>query len=162
VEEGKSPNDRLLELLKGYFMCCQTEDASVLILAWKITDQESVTPISHPDFFPKTLTELQPYTDKLRVKNNATSWFKICIASDNDPLFLTSAKISPLYQWFDTQKGGAYTSLVQDSDDPADLCDLLFSGPFVDHVRVTQQIQNACRDWIDGRTVDSRVAPTVN
>jgi len=139
AEEGKSPTEHFIQKIKEYLGLCQTEDKATLLLPWKCDDKDTV-PIADLTLFPTTITALKPYADKLRIKNNSTTWFMMYIGSDIPPENITSARDSPLAHWFQDNGAGAYMATVQNSDDTVDLCDLVFSGPFVDHVRLTDLI----------------------
>ena len=141
-KENQSPNVVFINLFKKLMTAYQTEDPSVLLRPWKI--KSSASEITDPENLPTQINDYKEYADRLRILANRDCWFKVHFACNGFPSNLTSNMDSASHHWFQDNQAAAFLAVVQDSDDTIDLGHLMFSGPFIDHIRLTEQIRVAC------------------
>ena len=141
-KENQSPNVVFINLFKKLMAAYQTEDPSVLLRPWKI--KSTAGEITDPENLPTQINDYKEYADRLRILANRDCWFKVHFACNGFPSNLTSNMDSASHHWFQDNQAAAFLAVVQDSDDTIDLGHLMFSGPFIDHVRLTEQIRKEC------------------
>lgn len=144
--KGKSPSEvvrrKIMEQLKTYKM----DDKEVAIVPWKMSGTGK--PIREDDDFPDKLQEFSStYSDRIRVRSKGTVWFKLRVATNLSPESLTSVGDSITKYWFEDNAAGAFLCTVQESDNTVDLGDMLYSGPFIDNVRLTKVVKELYKAW---------------
>jgi hypothetical protein len=133
----------IADLLQAY----QAQDPTVAILPWKITDAETLYPIADHSVV-RTMESSKfrlSYADRFRPKTKQNCWFSLAIAHTDPNQHLISGNSSNLASWFDDHDCGAWLCTVQGADDTVPVGELLYGGPFLDVVRVKDQLEKACK-----------------
>lgn len=127
------------DLLKEY----QKHDPKVAILPWKKSDAATLHPLTDQATvrFMEVSKFRVNYTERFRPKSKQNCWFRMAIAHSGPRQHLLSGNLSNQASWFDERDSGAWLCTVQGSDDTVPVGDLLYGGPFLDIVRITDQIQ---------------------
>jgi hypothetical protein len=146
--DGESTSDSIALSMIGSLLCrYQEDDPSAAILPWKVTAQETECPITNPDMV--TLMEVSKfpniYADRFRPKLKQNCWFRLAIAHTKPSQHLLSGNLSNMASWFDNHDSGAWMCTVQGLDDTVSVGELIYTGPFIDLVRVSAQIHEACK-----------------
>jgi hypothetical protein len=90
---------------------------------------------------PSLPSEIKKYADRYVPKKDKDMWIKMHIGYTNRIEDLISGQDSNNADWFDDNESQGFYCMVQDSDDAVPLGDLLYSGQFIDHVRLKDQIE---------------------
>jgi hypothetical protein len=131
-QEDKTPNDLAMEQIKELFKRYKKNDPSACIVPWRTDQLMSNRAIITTDDIPENISELKKiYAEGLRPKSNSTCWFKLHIGATEEPVHFTSTSDSDTQDFFMDTSHLAYLCTVQDSDDTVDLCDFIYSGPFM-------------------------------
>jgi hypothetical protein len=146
--DGESTSDSIaLSMIGSLLRRSQEEDPGAAILPWKVTAQETESPITNPDMV--TLMEVSKfrntYAGRFRPKLKQNCWFRLAIAHTQPPQHLLSGNLSNMASWFDDHDSGAWTCTVQGSDDTVTVGELIYTCPFIDSVHVSAQIREACK-----------------
>jgi hypothetical protein len=145
------PSDALaLNLIGDLLQKYQSQkDQKAVILPWRKSDYDTAHPIT--DHAAVLLMEVSifraTYTDRFHPKHaKQNCWFRLAIAHTVPRQHLLSGNLSNLASWYDDNDCGAWACActVQGSDDTVPVGELLYMGPFVDVVRISDQIQRAC------------------
>ena len=142
--EGKqTANEKALEIMKEMFAAMQKNDKRAILLPWAIADMDNHVPIRKPEDIPEKASEMRIYADRFRPMSDRTMWIKLHWACEENVDDFTSGRNSNTSDWFDDNGAKGFPCTVQDSDDPVELGVLLYSGDFVDPVRVENEIRKA-------------------
>ena len=113
------------------------------LLPWYIKDQDKHPAIKTIRAFPEKLNEFRTYMQFSRPKDKKDNWFRLHIATNIEPVHLTSTETSDTSDYFDSMDGQAFLTAVQGSDDPVSLGIFMYSGAFLDHVRLENEVRKA-------------------
>jgi hypothetical protein len=154
--DGEDTSDSVaLSMISMLLHRYQEDDPGAAILPWKVTAQDTECPITNPDMV--TLMEVSKfrnvYTDRFRPKLKQNCWFRLAIAHTKPSQHLLSGNLSNMASWFDNHDSGAWTCTVQGSDDTVPVGELIYTGPFIDSVRVSAQIRKACDGFKKGTNI---------
>ena len=150
-------NDLAINLIKALFKRYKENDATACILPWKIDNMKSAPAIHKVDKIPTKMSELKKlYTEGLHPKANSNNWFKLHIGSTEKGINFTSLNESEVQDFFMDNECVAYLCSVQESDDTVDLCDLLYSGPFMN----AADFELCLRKYMPGKKFGCRTKKT--
>ena len=91
--------------------------------------------------------------DKWRPKKDANCWVKVRVATDLEPIHMTSLDESVMTAWYDEYECKGYLCPIQNADKSETIGAFLYSGHFIDHHRLTQTIleelklKNSAKEW---------------
>ena len=141
--EDVTANEVLLELAQSLFKAYKRVDKSIVILPWLKIHMEKA-PITTTDEYPTKISEFKIFTNKLRPKQDSNCWFVMHLAFNGEVNDIYSGDASSTSDWFDDHECAAYPCTVQNSDNPVSLGDFLYSGDFMDPVRLQDEIEKVC------------------
>ncbi len=151
--EDKTVGTQGLELVQSMFEHFQYADEKCVLLPWKESDMALLPAIKLSTGFPTKLSEFRPYADKFRPLAKAGIWVKIRIASQEPGETFTSKDGSDCQDWFDDNDSMAFLCSVQNSEDVVKVGTFIYSGPFINHRRLQDEIvadlqaYKAIKEW---------------
>ena len=141
-EHDTSAGILAMKLMKSWFKRMLEVDSKAALLPWKKSDMSKKAILSMKAF-PVKLSNFRLYTDRFRPKADSNVWLKLHIACVAETKEFLSQDDSKMSDWYDTNDSAAYEASVQESDDTILLGDFMYSGSFLNQVRVQEQIKKA-------------------
>lgn len=129
-----------LETLQSLLTHYQTYDPKTIIVPWKEEEMTKYPAITKAKNFPMKLSEFKPYADRFRPKAKAGVWLKMRIAANTPGENFTSKDGSDAQDWFDDEGALGYLCCVQNSEDVVEVGYFVYSGAFIDVVRLQAEI----------------------
>ena len=144
IKEHKKKTANVLahQLLESFYEALYEEDQKAILMPWQIKDSKDTAAITNPTNFPDTYLDLKKYMDRWRPKKNSTCWVKVRVATDLEPSNMTSIDGSVMAAWYDEYECKGYLCPIQDADKSETIGAFLYSGHFIDHHRLNQEILN--------------------
>ena len=153
AHKKKTANVLAHQRLESLYEAIYEEDDKACLLPWLIKDSAEAPAITNPMSFPATYLELKKYMDKWRPKKDSNGWVKIRVATNLAPVHMTSLDDSVMTAWYDEFECKGYLCPIQNADKSETIGVFLYSGHFIDHIRLTQVIlnelrtKNSTKDW---------------
>ena len=141
-KKNKTANQMAHKLLLQLFQAIKDEDEKAILVPWLKKDSATIPAILHPKSFPETFFELKAYVERCRPKKESTCWVKVKVATNLEPVCLTSQTGGSLTSWYDEYESKGFLCGIQESDKVETIGAFLYSGPFIDHHRLTKVIHD--------------------
>ena len=127
------------ELLQKY----QAVDPKVAILPWATADATSLSPLIDPRgiILMESSTFHTKYTDCFCPKPKQNNWFCMALAHTCPHQHLLSGLDSNMDSWFTDNDCGGWLCAVQGSNSVVLISFFLYSGPFINVDRISEQLQ---------------------
>ena len=147
----KTPAQLFMKLMKKYFEIMKELDPKLIWMPWTEANSKEKVAIVDPEGLPESFSDWRIYVDRCRPKKNSDAWVKVRFATNLKAEAFTSNTDNEVSFFYDEHECAGFLCPLQNSDQSTNTGLLLYSGPFIDHVRLTHCLEEELRGSYPGK-----------
>ena len=155
----RTPAETCVRHLHTLYETLRKVDGRTMIMPWNEADSAKHGGITKVHDLPTKFGDWKLFLDRCRPQKDKDCWMKIRFAGSMEPEQYTSLNGSGISFWYDEHEHRGYLCPIQNSDRPKAVGLFLYSGAFIDHIRLTECIRQEM--LLKRRNVDWKIGVRV-